>query len=89
MEEVMCHKFMRFLMQRAEDFQIMRRVPIEEYSISFLVTNNHLRNFTKKKIADFIIHFMTEVDKEISEMKIEVNARSRFVATEFMREFLV
>lgn len=29
MEEVMCHKFMRFLMQRAEDFQIMRRVPIE------------------------------------------------------------
>lgn len=53
------------------------------------MTNKHLKNLKKNRVTDFIIHFMTEVDKEISEMKLEVNARSRFVASEFMKEFLV
>lgn len=28
-ESILCHKFNRFLMQRAEQFIIMRRVPVE------------------------------------------------------------
>ena len=38
----------------------------------------------KNKLVDFIIHFMGEVDKEISNMKLVVNARGRIVATEFL-----
>jgi len=33
----------------------------------------------KHKLVDFIIQFMEEVDKEISEMKLSLNARARYV----------
>ncbi|KAG6583280.1 ARP2/3 complex 20 kDa subunit [Phytophthora cinnamomi] len=64
-ETILSHKFNRFLMQRAEQFIIMRR----------------------HKLIDFIITFMEDIDKEISEMKISLNARGRIVATEFMKQF--
>lgn len=34
----------------------------------------------KHKLVDFIVQFMEEVDKEISEMKLSINARARIVA---------
>ena len=58
------------------------------YSISFLVTHAHLEKMWKEKLIDFIIDFMEDIDKEISAMKLAVNARSRLVATEFMKEFV-
>mmetsp|Transcript_8739 Transcript_8739/g.17538 ORF Transcript_8739/g.17538 Transcript_8739/m.17538 type:complete len:169 (-) Transcript_8739:110-616(-) len=86
-EEILCHKFTRFLMQRSEQFIIMRRKPTENYSISFLITHSHLEKMWTHKLVDFIIHFMEEVDKEISGMKIAVNARARIVASEYMKKF--
>ena len=41
----------------------------------------------KHKLVDFVIHFMEEIDKEISEMKITLNARARIVAEEFLKNF--
>jgi hypothetical protein len=32
----------------------------------------------RHKLIDFVIHFMEEIDKEISEMKLCVNSRCRF-----------
>jgi actin related protein 2/3 complex, subunit 4 len=43
------------------------------YDISFLVTNFHTEEMLKHKLVDFIIQFMEEVDKEISEMKLFVS----------------
>ncbi|TPX68696.1 hypothetical protein SpCBS45565_g02922 [Spizellomyces sp. 'palustris'] len=79
-ERILCHKFTRFLMLRAEGFFILRRKPVEGYDISFLVTNHHTETMYKHKLVDFIIQFMEEVDKEISEMKLSLNARARIVA---------
>ena len=88
-EQILCHKFTRFLMQRAEQFIILRRKPCEGYDISFLVTWKHVERMWKHKLVDFIIQFMEEIDKEINGMKISVNTRARIVATEFMRSFEV
>jgi actin related protein 2/3 complex subunit 4 len=44
------------------------------YDISFLITNYHTEEMLKHKLVDFIIQFMEEVDKEISEMKLFVCA---------------
>ena len=41
----------------------------------------------KGKLIDFIIGFMEDVDKEISAMKISINARARVVAFSFMESF--
>ncbi|XP_066555646.1 tubulin monoglycylase TTLL3 [Amia ocellicauda] len=84
-EKILCHKFMRFMMMRAESFFILRRKPVEGYDISFLITNFHTEQMYKHKLVDFVINFMEEIDKEISEMKLSVNARARIVAEEFLK----
>lgn len=38
-------------------------------------------------LISFLAQFMEEVDREISEMKINVNARARTVADSFLKEF--
>ena len=83
-EHILVHKFTRFLTQRAESFYILRRKPVKGYDISFLITNFHTEEMLKHKLVDFIIQFMEEVDKEISEMKLFLNARARFVAESFL-----
>lgn len=39
----------------------------------------------KHKLVDFVIHFMEEIDKEISEMKLAVNSRARICSEEFLK----
>ncbi len=85
-ERILAHKFTRFLMQRAESFVILRRKPVKGYDISFLITNFHSETMLKHKLVDFIIEFMEEVDKEISEMKLSINARARIVAESYLSQ---
>lgn len=54
-EEILCHKFTRFLMQRSEQFLIMRRKAVDGYDISFLITHTHLETMWKHKLLDFIV----------------------------------
>lgn len=86
-ESILVRQFGRFLTGRAEAFYILRRQPIAGYDISFLVTNRHTETMLKNKLVDFVIEFMEEVDKEISEMKLFVNARARFIAEAYLTPF--
>ena len=61
--------------------------PPAGYDISFLITNFHTECMYKYKLIDFIIHFMEEIDKEINEMKLAINARARITAEEFLKKF--
>ena len=54
-ETLLCKKFTRFLMQRAENFIVLRRKPVEGYDISFLITNTHTETMFKHKLVDFVI----------------------------------
>merc|ERR1712221_47811 len=85
-EKLLCHKFMGFMMRRAENFVILRRKKIDDYDISFLITNFHTEEMLRHKLVDFVIHFMEEIDKEISEMKLSVNSRA-ICAEEFLKRF--
>ncbi|CAD6571188.1 MAG: Arp complex subunit [Tremellales sp. Tagirdzhanova-0007] len=86
-EKILCHKFTRFMMMRAEGFVILRRKALPGYDISFLITNFHSESMLKHKLVDFIIQFMEDVDKEISEMKLSLNARARLVAESYLSTF--
>lgn len=44
--------------------------------------------FLTTAVVDFIIQFMEDVDKEINEMKLAVNARARITAQEFLKQFI-
>lgn len=50
-----------------------------------MVTNTHTETMYKHKLIDFVIQFMEEINKEISEIRIAVNARARVVAEAYMR----
>lgn len=43
----------------------------------------------KHKLVDFVIHFMEEIDKEISEMKLAANARARICSEEFLKRVII
>lgn len=88
-EKILCHKFMRFMMMRAENFVILRRTAMPGYDISFLITNFHTEQMYKHKLVEFVLHFMEEIDKEISEMKLAVNARARICSEEFLKRFWI
>lgn len=88
-EEILTKKFTRFLMQRAEQFVILRRKPLPGYDISFLITHAHLEAMYKHKLIDFVMSFLEEIDREINGMKIATNTRGRIVAGEFMKKFLM
>ncbi|EJU03958.1 ARP23 complex subunit, partial [Dacryopinax primogenitus] len=83
-ERILCHKFTRFMTGRAESFVVLRRKPVKGYDISFLITNFHTESMLKHKLVDFIIQFMEDVDREISEMKLSLNARARIVAESYL-----
>jgi len=83
-ERILCHQFTRFMMQRAESFIVLRRKPIPGYHISFLITSNHTEAMLKHKLVAFFITMMEEIDKEISEMKLSLNARARTVAETYL-----
>jgi actin related protein 2/3 complex subunit 4 len=86
LERLLAGKFSRFLMQRAEAFVILRRRPLEGFDISFLITHAHLEAMAKARIVDFVITFLEEIDREISAMKIAINARARVIAQIFAME---
>ena len=46
LETILVNKFSRILMQRAEKFSILRRKPVDGYTISFLITNTHTEGTT-------------------------------------------
>ncbi len=75
------------MMMRADNFVILRRKPVPGYDISFLITNFHVEQMYRNKMVDFIITFMEEIDKEISELKLSVNSRARTCAEKFLEQF--
>ncbi len=87
LEAVLVEKFSRARAMRAEEFIVLRRKPVEGYNISFLITNFHLENMKKDELIAFIIHFMKEIDAEISTMKLNVNARAAVVANVYLQQF--
>eukprot|EP01092_Planopodium_desertum_P001442 TRINITY_DN1207_c0_g1_i1.p1 TRINITY_DN1207_c0_g1~~TRINITY_DN1207_c0_g1_i1.p1 ORF type:complete len:151 (-),score=14.01 TRINITY_DN1207_c0_g1_i1:63-515(-) len=87
-DTILVQKFMRFLMQRAEAFVILRRKPVKGYDVSFLICNFHTEQMYKHKLVDFVVQFLEDVDKEVSSLKITLNARARIAASEFLRCFM-
>jgi hypothetical protein len=81
-------QWMRFLTQQAEDhYQILRKKPLEGYSVSFLITNKHISIHGQQKLQQTIVNFCSQMDKECSDIKIQVNAQARYITTEFLKAF--
>lgn len=87
LETVLVDRFTRALALRAEEFMILRRKPVEGYSISFLITHSHIETYKKEELVDFFTLFLKEIDAEIAGMKLNVNARASVVANVYLTTF--
>ena len=81
--------YSKYLMNRANQLNVLRKVAKPGYDISFLITNFTLENYKKEDIIDFIVEFIQDFTKEVTEMKMTVNAQSRFATTYLMEQVKV
>jgi len=88
-EKLIVNIYTKYLMHRANILNILRKEPKLGYDISLLITNFHLENYKKEDIIDFIIEFIQDFSKEITDMKMTVNSQSRFVTTYLMEQLQV
>ena len=51
------------------------------------MTNFHAETMYTHRLIDFIVYFLEEIDKEISEMNLAVSSRARMCADEFLKRF--
>ena len=81
--------YSKYLMNRANQLNVLRKVAKEGFDISFLITNFTLENYKKEDIIDFIIEFIQDFTNEVTDMKMTVNSQSRFATTYLMEHVKV
>lgn len=88
-ENLLVEIYSNFLMNRADKFNLFRKKPKPGYDISFLITNFHLETYKKEDIIDFIVEFIQDLVREITDMKLTVNSQSRYVTTYLMEQLKI
>ena len=69
----------------ADKFNIVRKKPAHpEYDFSFLVTEQHLENYKKEEIINFILQFIAGLTKDIADLKSLISSRSKMAAAYFL-----
>lgn len=86
LETLLTGIYSSFLMNRANELDILRKTPKPGYDVSFLITNYTLENFKKEEIIDIILEFVQDFPKEITDMKLTVNSQSRFATATIMKK---
>eukprot|EP00397_Hematodinium_sp_SG-2012_P058590 GEMP01074288.1.p1 GENE.GEMP01074288.1~~GEMP01074288.1.p1 ORF type:complete len:147 (+),score=28.75 GEMP01074288.1:187-627(+) len=84
-ERSLVRKYTRFLTKRAGQFEVLRRVPVEGYDLSFLITADILLTMKKCKIIDFIIDLLQKFDSDIKDLKLKLHQRLREAAGEYAK----
>ena len=70
---------------RADKFNIVRKKPaLPGYDFSFLVTEQHLEDYKKEEIINFILAFIIGLQKDISDIKSLISVRSKLGAAYFL-----
>lgn len=86
MEQYIAKKFVTFMERRADQFSILRRVPVEGYDISFLITFAHVQQLGKQRIIDFVCNFIGTIDRELNYIKISITERASGIMQEWIDE---
>ena len=85
LDKMIVKKVSSFFQKRAETLFIIRKVPVEGYDLSLLITNFHLEKFDKKMLIDWILDFVDSIAKETNEIKLNLNTQARIASTFFVK----
>lgn len=80
----------RFLQARASLFGILRKRPMKNYDISWLITNKHItEEFDKYELIDFILDQCIDMlPGDTAGRSLFIARRCRLVAKSFMQQFI-
>ncbi|GAX76159.1 hypothetical protein CEUSTIGMA_g3603.t1 [Chlamydomonas eustigma] len=76
---------LRHMMQRADDLDILRRVPVQGYDISFLITAQHSKRLGADRLANFLLSFSGAVSASVTDMEKAIQLEGTASATDFLR----
>ena len=88
-ENLLVEIYSKFLMNRTDRLNLLRKVPKPGYDVSFLITNFHLENYSKEELVEFIIDFITNLDNDIIEMRMIVNSQLRMASNHFLQKMKI
>eukprot|EP00825_Cyclidium_porcatum_P005035 TRINITY_DN123_c0_g3_i1.p1 TRINITY_DN123_c0_g3~~TRINITY_DN123_c0_g3_i1.p1 ORF type:complete len:186 (-),score=30.14 TRINITY_DN123_c0_g3_i1:260-817(-) len=84
LDKLIAERFSKYWAVRADQFEILRRVPLKGYDVSFLITAQHLERFEKRKLIDYIANFVEIIEKELNEVKLNIGWQCRIAATYYV-----
>jgi actin related protein 2/3 complex subunit 4 len=64
----------------------VRRVPLPDFSVTFLLTNFHLERYQREGLIDFICSFVEDLHAEVSAMKLGLRSRGRAVVQQYWQQ---
>lgn len=83
-EILLTHMLERFMTQRADRFEILRKKPAHKsFDFSFLISNDHLLKFKKEELINFILEFVQGIDAEVTGMRLAVSNHCRLATCFF------
>lgn len=63
----------------------MFKQSLKGYDVSFLITNEHLEKYKKKELIEFIVGFIGNVEKDLSDIKLNIIQQARKSITFFAK----
>lgn len=82
-EILLSHMYQRFFALRADKFKIFRKVPVDGYDFTFLITDDHLEKYKKEELVNFVLQFIQGIEKEIMDLKLDINKQCNTAAKYF------
>ena len=83
-EWLLVEQIERFMALRADRFDVLRKKPAHEgFDFSFLISEGHLVKYVKEEVINFILEFITGIDPEVNQSKLDITRTARFAAEFF------
>ncbi len=85
LDKMIVKKVSSFFQKRAETLFIIRKLPVDGYDLSLLITNFHLEKFDKRLLIDWVLDFVDSIAKETNDIKLSLNTQARIAAEHFVK----
>lgn len=89
LEALLTKKYLAALMQKADVYDIVRRVPVSGYDVSFLITHRHCEAYDRPALAGVVCQFIEDTHAEVSDLKLALRSRNRQVASDYKKALVL
>jgi actin related protein 2/3 complex subunit 4 len=74
---------LRFIMHRADELGIVRRVPLPGWHLTLLITSSCLERVSREQLIQVILEMYSGMQAEVNAMRLSLRSRARAVAASF------